>query len=111
MENVLHLLMERTSRMEKLFRFFTNKKVSKSAKNNFTVVIRQGKKLQKDVEYTWAFTGLRNEVENFLIASEDVVIALALESKTEACELIDVLDDFRYERFLVIKHLDCQLGV
>lgn len=92
--------------MKKLQKFFCNLKITNAAKENFIAVIREGDKLVQ------AFVNgsvQRERLEIYLVWCEEVVLAAGVELKREYCEIIEILDDFRYERMLLMKFYDGEL--
>jgi hypothetical protein len=110
MKTLLQLIMKRIQRMEVLKKIFSKAKITVAAKQNFGVVIKEGKQLMKDIREVWALTSIRNRTENFYISCEEVIIAVAVEEKWEACSLIELLDGLKMERAIIMRLLDELLG-
>ena len=105
---VLTVLKQRNHRMEKLQFYFCRQKVTEAAKNNFRLVIKTGKGLLKALKIR-AIREAKIEIESYLIACEEAILAVAIEIRSEFCDIVELLDDFRDERLLLMKFVDGEL--
>jgi hypothetical protein len=101
MKEIIPKLLLRNERMKLVRLYFFKRKVSSHAKKNFIIVIKEGERLVTRIKKTWIYTSMRNDIENWMLACEEVILAIAIEDRTESCMLIDLIDDLKYERHLV----------
>jgi len=95
--------------MKALRFYFCRRTVTKAAKENFNGVIRSGVRLLKNLKNS-KNADLQNEVENYLVACEESIVAVGIELRSEFCEIMEILDEFRSERLLVMKYVNGELN-
>jgi hypothetical protein len=122
LQDLVGFLMRRLDRMRMLKDYFFTEtakgksrlkvvsQVEKENLANFNLQMRQGKKLTDDILNVMGFTSIRSSVENFMISNEELVVILAVQVRKESCELIEILDEFIYERYLIMNFLNDYLS-
>lgn len=103
MIRVLKQVGARTDRMKKLHQFFCRLEITEAAKENFRSVIAEGEEIKQALVID---SVTREKLEGFLVWCEEVILAAGIEVRREYCEVIEILDDFRYERVLLMKFFD-----
>lgn len=101
-------------RLEQFVRIYSfykrNSYLSKSAKNNFPEIVKDGKLLVKEIsllkDSSEIQLPLRNRIENYLIATEEAIYAVGIELESDTSELLAVLDDFKNMRLLLLLYVD-----
>lgn len=87
--------------------YFCNLKITQSAKGNFERVIAEGRTLVGELNsLEWANDFYKSKIENFMIACEQAIYTVGLEDPHEYCEIIEILDDFRDERLLLMHYIN-----
>lgn len=106
----LHLK-KRTNQFRCISSYYSSlSQITKSARNNFPPIIKEGLALNKELipltEITQIDEGLRTRIENYLVATEEAVYAVGIELEDDTSEMIAVLEDLKNMRLLILLYID-----
>ena len=107
MDIIKRQLKVRNNRMVHISRYFRFYNITKFARQNFVQTISQGMQLNNDLKNVAKFgKEVIARIENYLIACEETILAAGIEVSTEYCEVVEILEDFRDERLLIMRFLN-----